>query len=268
MSGWRSVARKDFSDAVRSRRLLSLVVVFVLFVVGSEYLIVEVLGDGSVSSIEAVLASLLFPTLVLVPLIGLVTGYKAVAGERETGSHKLLLSLPHSRADVVLGKLLGRSALVAVAVLAGFLAGGVFALVFVGGAFDVLPYLGFFAVTLLYAVTFVSLGVGISAATGSTSVAVLSSFGVFVLFQFLWTFVVNLVRSELFGGQSPDVFEALVRLSPLLSFTRVVEVYLADSSLFADAAFYQQAWFALLVLVLWATVPISLGYFRFRSVDL
>lgn len=267
MSGWQSVAKKDFNDALRSRRLLTLVALFVLFIVGAEYLIVEVFNDGDVASIEAVLGSLIFPTLLLVPLIGLVTGYKSIAGERESGSHKLLLTLPHSRADVVVGKLLGRTALVFVAIVAGFLAGGVFALVFVG-SFDVVPYLTFLALTLLYALAFVSLGIGISAATGSTSIAVMASFGVFVLFQFLWVFVIGLVQGELFSGQYTDVFGLLTQLSPLLSFSTAINIYLSGGEFFTDGAFYQQGWFALFVLVLWATVPITLGFLRFRSVDI
>lgn len=264
MSGWQSVARKDFQDALRSRRLLTLVVVFVLFILGTEYLLVEVLGTG-VSSAEALVVGLITPTLILVPLIGLVTGYKSIAGERESGSHKLLLTLPHSRADVVIGKLLGRTAVVFVAILCGFVAGGLLAFVLIGG-FEVTPFLVYFALTLLYAAAFVALGIGISAASGSTNVAVLASFGTFVFFQFVWVFVVGLIQSEWFPDSYPDLFEVLYRLSPLVSYGSSLGAFLDDAA--TATVFYEEGWFGLLVLVLWGVVPLGLGYLRFRSVDL
>jgi ABC-2 type transport system permease protein len=53
------------------------------------------------------------------PIVGVVVGYNAVSGGRESGSLKLLLSLPHSRADVVFGKVVGRGAALSLAVFAG-----------------------------------------------------------------------------------------------------------------------------------------------------
>ena len=266
MTGWRSVTRKEILDAVRSRRLLALVVVFVLFVVVGEYLIAEVfVPAGREVTADAVLGSLIGATVLFVPLIGLVSGYKAVAGERETGSYKLLLTLPHSRADVVVGKLLGRGAVVATAVTAGFLAGGVGVFV-LAGSFDVVAYLTFYGLTLLYALAFLGLGVGISAATGSTSVAVGASFGTFVLFQFLWVFLVDLVNSQLFPNSQPEFLQAVLRVSPLLSYLEGFDALIEGGV--PSNAFYLQGWFALLVLVLWAVVPLALGYARFRSVDI
>ncbi|MFB9809145.1 hypothetical protein ACFFQF_30455 [Haladaptatus pallidirubidus] len=35
-----------------------------------------------------------------------------------------------------------------------------------------------------------------------------------------------------------------------------------------DAPFYLEGWFALVILFVWLLLPVSLGYLRFRSVDL
>lgn len=66
-------------------------------------------------------------------------GYRAIVGERESGSLKFLLGLPHTRRDVILGKLIGRVSTVTVAVLVGFAIVGVHLLV-IAETFSVAAY--------------------------------------------------------------------------------------------------------------------------------
>ncbi|MDZ7850465.1 MAG: ABC transporter permease subunit [Halodesulfurarchaeum sp.] len=61
----------------------------------------------------------------LVPIMALIAGYLAIAGERESGSLKILLGLPPSRGEVLAGKFLGRAAVVGIGVAAGFAISGV-----------------------------------------------------------------------------------------------------------------------------------------------
>jgi len=124
-----TVAKKDFRDAIRSRTLLALIVLFAIFTAGGAYVSTLIGGllsnanpAGSQSALDLIFA-LLTPASLLVPVIGLLAGYKAIAGERESGSLKFLLGLPHSRRDVVLGKVIGRAAVVTVAILIGFAVG-------------------------------------------------------------------------------------------------------------------------------------------------
>ena len=267
MTSWQTVSKKEFRDAVRSRRLVALVVVFVLFTVGGEYLVAELSTPSDRAATTDTLVSGLFVTnILLVPLVGLVSGYKTIAGERETGSYKLLLAQPHSRTDVVLGKLLGRGAVVCTGVLAGAFVGLGGAFLLVGGV-DVVAYLTFYGLTLLYALAFLGLGVGISAATGSTSVAVGASLGSFVFFQFLWDFLLSLADQFLFASTHPSVLSALTRVSPLIAYSSAARDLVVGGAE-ADAAFYLRGEFAVLVLVLWAVVPLALGSLRFRSVDI
>lgn len=129
-----AVAKKDFQDAVRSRGLIALTVIFVLFTVGGAYVgtqVAGVFGDEAGDTLDLVYA-LQSPASFLVPIIALLIGYGAVAGERERGSLKFLLGLPHTRWDVVFGKIVGRSAVVTVSILVGFAAGFVAIFAFTG----------------------------------------------------------------------------------------------------------------------------------------
>jgi len=135
-----AIARKDFQETVRSRGMIALVVLFSLLVAAFAFA-VRPTAESEQFATEVLLSVFIGPFLVttLVPLVGVVVGYNAVSGERESGSLKLLLSLPHSRADVVFGKVVGRGAALALAVFAGFLLPALVLIaapvVFNGGAF-------------------------------------------------------------------------------------------------------------------------------------
>jgi ABC-2 type transport system permease protein len=284
---WAVVARKDFQDAVRSRALLVLTALNVLFVGLAVYLITEVaVFGGGADSTNALLASLSAPVSIFVPLIAVVVSYKAIAGERESGSLKLLLSLPHSRQDAVTGKLAGRSAVVAVATVIGFLVGAVLVLVF-ASAFSPLTYVGFLAATLLYATAYVSIGLAFSAVTGSTTKAAVGAFGTFVFFEFLWgllnTLLVWAVEGSLSFGTTPDWSRFIQQFSPSNAFSKAARVAIGDQreqiqeittqngelvQQTRELPVYLQDELGLAILVLWVVVPLAIAYVQFGRAEL
>jgi hypothetical protein len=71
--------------------------------------------------IDVTIASLVSLVIYLVPLIALILGYDAIVAERERGSLDLLLSMPITRFEVLLGKYTGLAAgALGVATVAGF----------------------------------------------------------------------------------------------------------------------------------------------------
>lgn len=275
---WAVVARKDFQDAIRSKGLIGLTVLFVLFCAGAAYLYTIIgANDPQAASLLDFVSFLLAPAAILVPITGLVVGYKAIAGERETGSIKLLLGLPHTRLDVVVGKVLGRAAVVTVSILVGFLVAAIVALVLYG-SFSFENFAVFTVLTVLLALAFVSIGVGISASTGSTSKAVIAVFGVFLLFQFLWGQIPNLLNyvvngSYQFAGQPPDWYFFFTRLNPSNAYQATVTGWLFENSLLelffgGDLPFFLSPWAALAILLAWILLPAGIGYLTFESADL
>jgi len=285
---WAVIARKDFEDAVRSRALLVLTALNVLFVGAAVYVFTEVIGlqASGGDATNALLSSLLGPVAVFVPLIAVVVSYRAIAGERESGSVKLLLSLPHSRQDTVTGKLAGRSAVVAVATVVGFLVGAVLVLVF-ASAFSPVTYVAFLAATLLYAVAYVAIGLGFSAATGSTTKAAVGAFGTFVFFEFLWGLLNDLLVWAVEGsfpfGSGPDWSLFVRQLSPSDAFSKTARVAIGQQReqirqvtlqngepvvQTREIPFYLQDEVGLVVLVLWVVVPLALAYVLFGRAEL
>jgi ABC-2 type transport system permease protein len=288
-----AVARKEFSDSRRSRTLWAVVALFVLVVGGVTYGYVEFLVDASgqapispadrTTTAVAVLSGLFgggtfSPVDLLVPAIGLLLGYKAVVGERETGRIKLLLGLPHSRSDVVFGKLLGRTAVAGLAVLAGFLAAGLVLALAGGGGVTLGPLVALLVLTLLLAAVYVSVGIGVSALAPSSGWATALVIGVVAVFQVLWGvifFAVRLVVLES-PGDAPTWFRALRRLSPTNAYRRalvatldaVTDLPTRNVATPADAPLVLQDWFGFVWLAVWITVPLVVGLVVFRDADL
>jgi hypothetical protein len=82
-----AVTKKEFLDSIRSYTLIGLVVLFVVFAVFSTAIqwIPNLTGvDGNTNTL-ALLNSMRQPSVYLVPLVGIMVGYKAIAGERASG---------------------------------------------------------------------------------------------------------------------------------------------------------------------------------------
>ncbi|MCL7417158.1 MAG: ABC transporter permease [Halalkalicoccus sp.] len=263
---WRGIARKDVLDAYRTWQLgfaaafLALVCTFPAFVAAS-----GPAGGGFVGSLGLV--------LFLVPLVALLLGHDAVAGEREHGSLKLLLGQPYTRLDVVVGTAVGRGAVVTVASLSGVLAAALVFLAF-GGALDPLETLAFCALVVLLGAAYSGLAVGVSAASKTTSRAMAACVIAF-LATVSWSSIPRLVRYVLAGfsapsGPSPEWSAVFAALGPVDAYgTLAAGLREGGGTLVRSSdAFYQTRWFALAVLVCWAVVPVALGYRRFEGADL
>lgn len=279
---WAVVARKDFEDAIRSRGLIAMTVLFTLLYAGAAYAYTFIgSSNPQATSVLSLINFLLLPATILVPIVGVFAGYRAIAGERETGSIKLLLGLPHTRQDVVVGKIVGRSTVVTVSTLVGFLVAAIVAAVLYG-SFPAVDFVAFGALTVLFALAFVGIGVGISAATGSTTKAIAGGFGVFFLFQFLWGEIPKLINYAIngsygFSGRQPEWSYLVAQLDPQNAYQLAVNDWIVQSPL--QEALYQQLfggdvplflspWFALVVLLVWILLPAGLGYLAFDRADL
>lgn len=290
---WAVVAGKEVRDASRSRSLWAVTVLALAVVAGGVYL-PTVAFERGVTARQA-LAFLSAPARVVMAITALSAAYLSIAGERESGSIKLLLGLPHTRRDVVLGKLIGRVAVVVVALALAFVAAAAILRAEYGsvpiGAFGRL-----FLLTLLYTSAFTGFAVGVSAATPTRARAMATVVGAFVLFEFAWGWVPRLtyhaVRGAFPGEQVPAWYVLLERLSPAEAYRvasssfldpggRTITVSSGGASgdagaaavplaerVIGDLPMYLQPELAPVVLVAWLLVVPFLGYLHFRSVDL
>lgn len=288
----RAVVEKDFRDAIRSRLLLGLTGLFILFSIALAYFVSELDQQtqfqqqiaGELTTL-VLIGGFVGPVSIFVPIVAIAASYRAIAGERQSGSLRLLLSLPNDRLDVVVGKFLGRSGVVSIALLSGF-GIGLVATALLTDAFSVLGYLAFVVASLLLAFVFVSISVGVSAFTRSTSWAAYGAFGIFVVFQFLWNVLVTGIvyaangfsfpgPEEELPGWLSNLSEVLVVVDPTTAYEqsvfwvvrRVADDAQTDAAV-SEAAFYLQDWFGFVILLLWIAIPLAIGYYRFENADL
>jgi len=281
---WKVIAKKDFQDAIRSRGFLGLSAVFLLLIVGISVLYgtVEEVSGGNPTVVELIffVASSLG---VFVSIAAIVVCYKSIAGERESGSMKLLLSLPHTRFDVLFGKVLGRTAVIAVPVVIALLAGTVVGSVLLGKFAPVETVL-LSAVALLFALTYASVIVGFSAMTGSTTRSAGLALGFFLVFEFLWDIVVlglAYVGNGLQFPTSPADFPVWVfpisQLPPSNAFVTALVAVVPDATQSSAGvgpsasnvdAFFGTPWIAFAVFAFWVVIPVFIGYLRFQKADI
>lgn len=273
-----AVARKDFADARRSKALLVLGIIFVVMGVGGTYLYTVLpTMDPSIGPIspEGLYVFLSQISALFIAISAVVLSYKAIAGEAESGSVKLLLGLPHSRRDVFLGKVLGRSGVMVIALLVGLLATFGVAFALLEGT-SPMAFLGFLVVTLLFGVVYVTLMVSISATTTSTSRAATLGIGLFVVLELMWDavvfgvgFVANGFAPPGLGAGAPDWLMAFNGFAPTVAYESAVTWVIGTTTgQVPQLPFFMEAWFALIVFAVWAVVPALIGYQRYRATDL
>ncbi|MCU4925222.1 ABC transporter permease [Halobacteria archaeon AArc-dxtr1] len=305
----RSIVRREFKQTLKYKITLLLFVIglLVTYVMLRQYgiggshahrtsLLLETLGGNTtLAAVQSITGPFVFVTAFFL-------GYRAMSDERGQ-SLIVTASLPHSRLEIVLGKVLGRSLVVLVLTaipVAIMLTAGIFWY----GTPSPIRTVAFLVVTAGYAVSCVSIGVGLSALVRSGHVANLLAF-VFLFVVFVWEAVLSwMAYHQLTGSKVPHSIRAETDPSSgYLLFQRLVPDSLyhvvtnpiigapntswhASTSVEAAAPrhtvlyvfpvedvlhstpFYLTSGAALLGMILWAVLPLGLGYLRFRKEEI
>lgn len=271
-----SVAKKDFLDVRRAKVVWFVGGLYTLFAVLFFYL-----GQIGTSEPNVVYQLLTLSGIgaLFIPLIALVTTYLAIAGERESGSIKYLLSLPNTRRDVVLGKYLSRGMVVTAAILLAFGVGAVLTVLWYP-SLETDIFAGIVALTILFTMAYVAIAIGISAATKSRSRAMGGAIGFYFVANLLMIFpglsIVDafdyVLNNRLGLGISENAFEFVRRLSPTVAYESSMPLVIPNDVMTfptpEDAPFYLEPEAALAILIAWLVVPVALGLWQFSRADL
>lgn len=264
-----AIARKEFRDRLRSRWVLAVAVILTVFALVIAYFGAAQQGAVGFKGIELTIASLTSLVIYLVPLIALILGYDAVVGERERGSLDLLLSLPLTRLELLLGKYLGLAAALAFATVAGFGLVGV-VLSYGIGLTGLLDYAGFILSTLLMGLAFLSLALLLSVLATSKVVASGAAIALWFFYVLIYDLMLvgMLVVTE--GQYVGGLFPALLLLNPADIF-RILNIFSLEEvkSLYGLATVFPATlaspWLLGGAMLFWIVAPLALAYIRFRK---
>lgn len=263
-----TIAAKEFRDRIRNRWVLAVALVFAVFSLVIAYFGGAQQGVVGFRSIEITIASLVSLVIYLIPLIALLLGFDAIVGERERGSLDLLLSLPITRLELLLGKYLGLAAALTASMLGGF--GVVIALLF--GQIDsrgLFHFIGFMFSSVLLGLAFLSLAVLLSVIARDRTRAS----GLAIAAWFFFVLVFDLLMLGLLvgtgGRMGGDAFTWLLLLNPADVF-RILNVFSLEDvrTLYGLASIVPPALGNPLamgaVMLVWIALPLMIAKWRFK----
>ncbi|PKO78870.1 MAG: hypothetical protein CVU19_19810 [Betaproteobacteria bacterium HGW-Betaproteobacteria-13] len=264
-----TIAGKEFWDRIRNRWVLAVALVFTVFALVIAYFGAAQQGAVGFRSIDVTIASLVSLVIYLIPLIALVLGFDAIVGERERGSLDLLLSMPITRVELLLGKYFGLAAALTFSTVAGF---GLVAVVLssqleLNALFH---YFGFMLSSVLLGCAFLSLAVMLSVFAGDRTRA--SGLAIAMWFFFVLVFDLLLLGALVVsGGQwGGELFPYLLLLNPADVF-RILNIFSLEDvrALYGLATVFPPSLAnpALLGVVMfaWIALPLGIAAWRFRK---
>lgn len=265
-----TIAGKEITDGIRNRWVLGATLLLAGLAFALTFLGSAPTGALDVKPLAVVVVSLSSLTIFLMPLIALLISYDAIVGEVERGCMLLLLTYPITKRQILIGKFIGHTAILAVATVIGY--GGAGAAVAFDGGGDAESWRAFATLLLssiLLGSAFIALAYWVSASVRERSTAAGISIGLwlgFVVIYDLFLMGLLIAAKGLIGDR---VFSYLLLANPadvyrLLNLTAFENVRKFSGM----AGLSEQAHFApavlLVALLVWIAVPLALAGLRFN----
>lgn len=281
-----AIAHKEFRDGLRSTTVR---IIFAVLI-ASTLLIYWAFGRTGDATVMSAVGFLGLPFQLLIPVAAISLGTTAISGEREAGSLKLLLGLPPSRTEVVVGKLIGLLGVLLVGIVGTFLIATILGIV-VFGTVGIGPLVGVATAAALLGSAFLGLSIGLSATISTAKRSMAAGFGAFLGLMFFWEPIVAgsyyLVEGSLPKERIPMWLLAIERINPIEAYAIVANMLgdvgvtplqisiglIGEPSTATDGAglsvpFILTEPLGITVLCGWLVVPLALGMRRFEKSDL
>lgn len=262
------IAGKEFLDRIRNRWVLAIALVFAIFALVIAYFGAAQQGTVGFRGIDVTIASLVSLVIYLTPLIALILGYDTIVGERERGSLELLLSLPITPLELLLGKYLGLAGALACSTLAGFGLAGI-VLVWKLGGKVLAPYAGFMGSALLLGLAFLSMALLVSTLARdrvrASGLAIALWFFYVLVYDLLLLGVLVLSASHFNLGFFPVLLflnpADLFRILNVFGLEEVRKLYGLATVMPAGLA---NPWVLSSGMLLWIVAPLGIAVWRFK----
>jgi Cu-processing system permease protein len=269
-----AIAQKELREAVRSKWFWLWAGAFAVLAAALAFVVLpgsQVAGFGRFGRTAASLVALV---QIIVPLMGLTLGAQSLAGQKESGALRYLLSHPVSRTEAYWGTYLGLAAALFATAAAGFGAAGVVTVMRGGGA-DASAFLRIAALSWVLAIMMLGIGMLVSTFTHRAGAALGVAVFVWLALVFLGdlglmgtTIATRLPVGALFASALLNPIEAF-RLASLTVFSGTLDVLGPAGTYAVDRLGAALTPVLFTVLIAWLVIPAGVGWFRFsRRTDL
>lgn len=270
-----SIAKKEIMDSVRSKWIIILSIFFAILAITSSYF--SSTGTGWRDFEYAMRGMILFIQF-LIPIIGLALGYASVKKEVETGTMNALISFPVTRIEIIIGKFIGLSTVLASSVFLGFIISGVIIVLNVQNA-NFETYFIFIMESILLGLTFLSFSMFFSVITKRRSQAMGASIFLWLFFLIIWGVIISglMILTDIdmvLSANEADWIFSFNMLNPLSAYVALIALNVnfvpsfltisSSSQYFPD--FYNEP-SLIFVLVFWILLMLVLSCFIFNRQD-
>jgi Cu-processing system permease protein len=189
-----TIAGNESRIAMRNRWVVSGAAVLALLALSLALLGSAPTGTVGVAPFDVTIVSLTSLTIFLVPLLALLLSHDAIVGESERGTLLLLLAYPVARWQVIAGKFIGHTAVLAAAIVLGYGSAAIVIGWSLGGidAESARAFAAMIASSVLLGASFLAVGYLVSAAVRQRGAAV----GIAVI---IWLVLVVIYDAALLG---------------------------------------------------------------------
>ncbi len=269
------IAKKEIMDNIRNKWIIFMTGVFAFLTLIISYF--GSLGSGW-QSIGLTIAGMMSLVQYLIPIIALMLSYGALVGEIERGSMSAFLSLPVKRFEIILGKFVGLSSVLAISIIAGFGIAGIIIGLNVG-EINIGEYLFFLLASILLGTVFVCLGLFASSFFKRRSTSMGMAVFLWFFFTMIWSVITLGIASmvvdigSIATGNIPDWYYAMEMINPLSSYNGLVSINIESVSNIGQQFigsypdFYSTP-ILTFVLLVWLIVFLMLSIFIFKKRDL
>lgn len=267
------IAGKEVRDSLRNRWIIgsTLLLAGLAFVLA--FLGTAPIGQLGVKPLAVTVVSLASLTIFLVPLIALLLSYDAIVGEVERGTMMLLMTYPLSRRQILFGKFIGHTAILAFSTVVGYGAAGL-AVGYAGGADPAswIAFGGLLASSVVLGAVFLGIAYLVSTLVRERSTAAGIAIGIWLVFVVLYD--MGLLGLLVAGQGSIDakLFPYLLLLNPTDVYRLFNLTGFENVRMFSGLAGVSEVGFSpttlFAVLVAWMILPLILAATLFQRREL
>ncbi|MDA3129193.1 ABC transporter permease [Aliibacillus thermotolerans] len=246
------LVRKEFTDYIRSWRIIILLAIILLACFGSLYTAMTTISEAIDNSEAEELGNNLYlflqlftvsdgtlPSFItfvgfLGPLFGIALGFDAINSERNRGTLSRLMSQPIPRDDVINAKFVASLLLNVVLFFSlGFIVMGL-GILLLGIPPTVEEFLRIFyflIVCIVYIAFWLNLGVLFSVVFKNAATSALSSIAIWLFFQIFYGMIIQLLSRPILNPETiTDISDAISRQGVVINLMRLSPSYLFEES--------------------------------------